>query len=198
VLGYEPGERISSHANLLEYLEALAAAPTRMKIFDYARTWENRRLVYAVIGSEAKMRRLDEIKASMKRLADPRRTSEAEARQMMSNMPALIWLAYGVHGNEISSPDAALLTAYHLLASRNDKLVDQVFANDLVLIDQQQNPDGRDRFVHNFEIAEGLQPDPNQLAAEHNEPWPGGRTNHYYFDMNRDWFALTQPEPAAA
>jgi len=109
-------------------------------------------------------------------------------------MPALIWVAYGVHGNEISSPDAALLTAYHLLASRNDKLVDQVFANDLVLIDQQQNPDGRDRFVHNFEIAEGLQPDPTQLAAEHNEPWPGGRTNHYYFDMNRDWFALTQPE----
>ena len=195
VLGYEPGERISSHENLLKYLEALAAAaPARMKIFDYAKTWEGRRLVYAVIGSESNMRRLDQIKAGMKRLADPRRTSPAEAKQLMANLPALIWLAYGVHGNEISSPDAALLTAYHLLASRNDKLVDQVFANDLVLIDPQQNPDGRDRFVHDFEIAEGLQPDPSQLAAEHNEPWPGGRTNHYYFDMNRDWFALTQPE----
>lgn len=78
VLGYEPGERISTHANLLKYLEALsAAAPTRMKIFDYGKTWEGRRLVYAVIGSEDNMRRLDDIKASMKRLADPRRTSEA-------------------------------------------------------------------------------------------------------------------------
>src|SRR5579884_864308 len=160
VLGYEPGERISPHANLLKYLEALAAAaPTRMRIFDYAKTWEGRRLVYAVIGSEANIRRLDEIKGNMKRLADPRRTSASDAAQIMRNMPALIWLAYGVHGNEISSPDAALLTAYHLLASRNDKLVEQVFANDLVLIDPQQNPDGRDRFVHNFEIAEGLQPD---------------------------------------
>lgn len=195
VLGYDPGERISSHTNLIKYLEALAASsPTRMKIFDYGKTWEGRRLVYAVIGSEANIRRLDVIKASMKRLADPRRTSDADAKQIMNNTPALIWLAYGVHGNEISSPDAALLTAYHLLASRNDKLVDQVFANDLVLIDPLQNPDGRDRFVHSFEIAEGLEPDPNQLAAEHNEPWPGGRTNHYYFDMNRDWFALTQPE----
>jgi len=198
VLGYEPGDRISSHANLLKYLEALAAAaPARMKVFDYGKTWEGRRLVYAVIGSETSLGRLGDIKVSMKRLADPRRTTEAEAKQIMNGLPALIWLAYGVHGNEISSPDAALLTAYHLLASRNDKLVDEVFANCLVLIDPQQNPDGRDRFVHNFEIAEGLEPDASQLAAEHNEPWPSGRTNHYYFDLNRDWFALTQPETRA-
>ena len=198
VLGYEPGERISPHANIVKYLEALAAAaPGRMNIFDYGKTWEGRRLIFAVIGSEANIAKLDQIKASMKRLADPRRTSESDARQIIGGMPALIWLAYGVHGNEISSPDAALLTAYHLLASRNDKLVDQVFANDLILIDPQQNPDGRDRFVHNFEIAEGPEPDPSQLAAEHNEPWPGGRTNHYYFDLNRDWFALTQPETKA-
>lgn len=198
VLGYEPGGRISWHENILKYLEALAAAaPTRIKVFDYGKTWEGRRLAYAVIGSETNIGRLDEIKASMKRLADPRRTSEAEGKQIMNNIPAVIWLAYGVHGNEISSPDAALMTAYHLLASRNDKLVDEVLTNDLVLIDPQQNPDGRDRFVHNFEIAEGLEPDLSQLAAEHNEPWPGGRTNHYHFDLNRDWFALTQPETRA-
>jgi hypothetical protein len=86
VLGYEPGERISSHANLLKYLEALAAAaPARMKIFDYAKTWENRRLVYAVIGSEANMRRIEDIKGSMKRLADPRRTNELRARSNTSH-----------------------------------------------------------------------------------------------------------------
>ena len=194
-MGHEPGERISPHAEIMRYLEALAAAaPARMKVFEYAKTWEGRKLVYAAIGSEKNIARLAEIRAGMQRLADPRKTSEAEARKLISDLPAVIWLAYGVHGNEISSSDAALQTAYHLLASRNDKIVEQILANVVVLIDPIQNPDGRDRFVNNFNVAEGLRPDPNQLAAEHNEPWPGGRTNHYYFDMNRDWFAMTQPE----
>ncbi len=187
VLGYGPGERISSHANLMRYMEALAqAAPARMKIFEYARSWEDRKLVYAAIGSEANLRRLDSIKAAMQKAGDPRKN--------LAGLPAVIWLGYGVHGNEISSPDAALLTAYHLLAARRDKIVDQVLANVLVLIDPIQNPDGRDRFVHNFEQSEGLEPDASPAAAEHNEPWPMGRTNHYHFDMNRDWFAVTQPE----
>ncbi len=195
VLGYGPGERISSHANLMRYMEALAAAaPARMKIYEYAKSWEGRKLIYAAIGSEANIKRLPEIQAAMRKIADPRKTPEAEAKKLMAALPAVVWLGYGVHGNEISSPDAALLTAYHLLAARNDRMVQEILSNTLVLIDPTQNPDGRDRFVHNFEIAEGLEPDASPAAAEHNEPWPGGRTNHYYFDMNRDWFALTQPE----
>src|SRR6185437_4476986 len=113
---------------------------------------------------------------------------------IIQSLPALIWLAYGVHGDEISSSDAAMLTAYHLLAAKNDRTVDAIFAKDLVIIDPLQNPDGRARFVQDFEIAKGLAPDSDPFAAEHNEPWPGGRTNHYYIDMNRDWFALSQPE----
>ncbi len=195
VLDYDPGERISSHGNILKYLEALAAAaPARLKIFEYARSWEGRKLVYAAVGSEANIKRIEEIRAGMKKLADPRRTPEAEARKLMASLPAVIWLGYGVHGNEISSPDAALFTAYHLLASRKDKVVDQILANVIVLIDPLQNPDGRDRFVRHFEQSEGLEPDANPLAVEHTEPWPGGRTNHYHFDLNRDWFAITQPE----
>lgn len=195
ILGYDAGERISSHANLMRYMEALAAAaPSRMKIFPYGTSWEGRKLVYAVVGSEANLRRLAEVKSGMQQLADPRKTPAEAARKLTSSLPAVVWLGYGVHGNEISSPDAALMTAYHLLAARNDKMVQDILANVLVLIDPIQNPDGRDRFVHNFEIAEGIEPDASPLAAEHNEPWPGGRTNHYYFDMNRDWFALTQPE----
>ena len=187
VLGYGPGERISSHANLMSYMEALArAAPARMKLFEYARSWENRKLIYAVVASEANIKRIDQIKAAMQKPGDPRKN--------MSGIPAVIWLGYGVHGNEISSPDAALLTAYHLLAARRDKIVDDVLQNAVVLIDPTQNPDGRDRFVHNFEQSEGLEPDASPAAAEHNEPWPVGRTNHYHFDLNRDWFALTQPE----
>ncbi len=195
VMGHDPGERISSHAEIVRYMEALAAAaPSRMRVYEYGHTWEGRRLIYAVIGSEENIRHLSEFQASMARLADPRKTGEAESQRISAGLPVPVWLAYGVHGNEISSPDAALLTAYHLLAARNSDLVASILKNDLVLIDPLENPDGRDRFVQNFTVAEGLEPDPNQLAAEHNEPWPGGRTNHYYFDMNRDWFAMTQPE----
>ena len=195
VLGYEPGERISSHAQIMRYMEAIATAqPSRMQMFEYAKSWEGRKLVYAAIGSEANIRRLEEIRRTMGRLADPRHTSDAEARSLMASLPAVIWLGYGVHGNEISSPDAAMLTAYHLLAARQDKIVDDILAGVLVLLDPTQNPDGRDRFVHHFEESEGLAPDASPLAAEHVERWPGGRTNHYQFDLNRDWFAITQPE----
>jgi len=183
------------HAGIVRYMEALAAAaPNRLKMFDYGETWEGRKLIYAALGSEANIRKLTEIRAQMQRIADPRKTPEAEARTIMAELPAVIWLSYGVHGNEISSPDAGLLTAYHLLAARNDKLVDQILANVLVLIDPIQNPDGRDRFVHYFEQARGLEPDASPVAAEHLEPWPGGRANHYLFDLNRDWIALTQPK----
>ncbi len=194
VLGYEPGERITSHAGLLKYMEALAAATRQVKIFEYAQSWEGRKLIYAAVGSEANIKRLDEIRAGMQKLADPRRTSDAQARKLISSLPAVIWLAYGVHGNELSSPEAALLTAYHLLAARKNQMVDDILAQVLVLIVPTQNPDGRDRFVHHFEQSEGLEPDAQPLAAEHVEPWPGGRSNHYLFDLNRDWFALTQPE----
>lgn len=195
ILGYGPGERITSPANIVRYLESLAgAAPRRMKVFDYGKTWEGRRLIYAAIGNESNMARLEWLKASMQRLADPRKTPPAEAKKLMADLPAVVWLGYGVHGNEISSPDAALLTAYHLLAARNDGLAKVVLDNAVVLIDPLQNPDGRERFVRHFEQSEGIEPDPFPLALEHTEPWPGGRTNHYHFDMNRDWFALTQPE----
>ena len=194
VLGYDPGDRITSDDGILRYLDALAVASGRLKVFEYGESWEGRKLVYAAIGSESNIRRLDEIRSAIERLADPRKTSEAEARRLMAGLPVVVWLGYGVHGNEISSPDAALVTAYHLLAARNDQMVDQILENDLVLIDPIQNPDGRQRFLHYFEQTIGLEPDASPLAAEHNEPWPSGRTNHYLFDLNRDWFALTQPE----
>jgi Zinc carboxypeptidase len=195
VLGHESGERVTNHAGLVRYMEALAsAAPNRIKVFDYGESWEGRKLIYAAVGSEANIRKLGEIRAAMQKIADPRKTPDAEARKIIAGLPAVVWLSYGVHGNEISSPDAALLTAYHLLAARNDKMVDDILAHVVVLIDPTQNPDGRDRFVNYFEQARGLIPDASPNAAEHNEPWPGGRVNHYLFDLNRDWIALTQPE----
>ncbi|MDX2419341.1 MAG: M14 family metallopeptidase [Xanthomonadales bacterium] len=195
VLGYKPGERITWHADAIRYFEALAeAAPDRISFASYAKSWEGRDLVYAVVTSAENMARIDVIKANMQRLADPRQTSRNEAQEIIKTQPAVTWLSYGVHGNEISSTEAAMLTAYHLLASRGDPRVTDIMRDTVVVIDPMQNPDGRDRFIHHFEISEGLVPDSDRISAEHNEPWPGGRSNHYFFDLNRDWFILTQPE----
>ncbi len=191
VIGHRNGERITRPEDAVRYLGALRrAAPLRMRLFEYARSWEGRPLVYAVIGSEAMIARLDAIKKDIARAADP----SLPLGDALSNLPATVFLSYSVHGNEISGTDAALLTAYHLIAATEDATVDKIKRDALVFIDPSQNPDGRARFVHNFEIAEGLENSGSAIAAERNEPWPGGRTNHYLFDMNRDWFALTQPE----
>jgi len=194
ILGYEPGERITNHAGVLRYLDALAVASPHVKVFEYGATWEGRTLIYAAIGSEANIKKLAAIRSGIARLADPRTTPEGDARKLMSGLPAVVWLGGGVHGDEVSSPEALLLTAYHLLAARNDKMVESILAQDLVLIEPLQNPDGHERFLNYYEQTRGAEPDANPLAAEHNQPWPGGRYNHYLFDLNRDWIALTQPE----
>jgi hypothetical protein len=195
VLGHAPGERIAPPEELVRYFDVLAkAAPDRVRVFDYARSWEGRRLVYVVIASPENLKRIDDIKAGMQKLYDPRKSTPAEERHLIETMPAVIDLSYGVHGNEISSPDAAMMTAYHLLAVRNDKIVEQFYRDVVLLIDPTENPDGRNRFVQNYRMSEGIEPDPSPASAERVEPWPGGRTNHYHFDLNRDWFAMTQPE----
>ncbi len=194
VIGHTWGEQITSHQETERYLKALVEASPRARLVPYGETWEGRQLWYFIIASEANMARLDEIKAGMRQLADPRTVSQVEADRLIRSLPAITWLAYGVHGNEISSTDAALLTAYHLLASQDDALVEAIFNSSLVIIDPMQNPDGRERFIHYFQQTRGRWPDPAPQAAEHNETWPSGRVNHYLFDMNRDWFAQTQPE----
>lgn len=194
IVGHDWGERITSHAEMERYLEALSQATPRIKLVPYGHTWEGRSLYYLVVTSESNMARLEAIKSGMQKLADPRKITEAEAQKLIESLPSVVWLAYAVHGNEISSTDAAMLTAYHLVAAQNDTLADVVLNNSVVIIDPLQNPDGRDRFVNYFRQTRGRWPDADQQAAEHNEDWPGGRTNHYLFDMNRDWFVQTQLE----
>lgn len=195
VLGYRAGDRITWHRDAIRYFESLAeAAPNRISVARYAQTWEGRDLIYVVVTSAENMARIDDVKAGMQRLADPRQTTRAEAEEIIAGQPAVTWLSYGVHGNEISSTDASMLTAYHLLASRGDARIADIMRDTVVVIDPMQNPDGRDRFVHHFEMSEGIVADSSRISAEHDEPWPGGRTNHYLFDLNRDWFILTQPE----
>lgn len=195
VTGHDFGEKITMHHEAEKYLFALQqAAGSRLKIVKYAETWEGRPLYVMVIGSPSNVSRIDQIKAGMQRLADSRLTPPNEAATLINSLPSIVWLICGVHGNEISSVDSALLTAYHLLAARNDEVVEAAMKNSIVLIDPMQNPDGRDRFINYFRQNVGRFPDGDLQSAEHNEVWPGGRTNHYLFDMNRDWFTQSQPE----
>lgn len=189
VVGHRTGAQISSPEQAVQYLRALAdAAPDRMRLIEYARTWEGRPLVYAVLTSPANMARLEAVRADLARLgqgADP---------ATLGNALPVTWLAYGVHGDEISSTDAALSLTYHLLAAQGDAAVDRVLNNTVVVIDPSQNPDGRARFVNGFLAQSGMAASGDRFSAAADQPWPGGRFNHYLFDLNRDWFAVTQPE----
>ncbi|MDT8449571.1 MAG: M14 family zinc carboxypeptidase [Wenzhouxiangellaceae bacterium] len=195
VLGYAAGERISHPRDIHRWFEALAEAyPDRIRLVPYATSWEGRDLFYAVIGTPERIADLDAIRADIRTIAQPGQHASSEVEQALARVPATVWIAASVHGNEISPADGAMVTAWHLLAARDDELVDSVLANTLVFINPMQNPDGRARFVHGFEMAEGLEPAASRLAAEYDEPWPSGRVNHYLFDLNRDWLAITQPE----
>lgn len=194
VLGYPLGQRISEPAAIARYFEQLAANhPERIKLVPYAKSWQGRPLFYAVIGSPEHIAELDRIEADMRRLADPRTLAASDARQLMQQLPASVWIASTLHGNEISPADAALALAYHLLADQSER-TQSILNNTLVYIDPLQNPDGHHRFVSRYYATVGLAHSADRLSAEHNEPWPNGRTNHYLFDMNRDWISLTQPE----
>jgi hypothetical protein len=195
VLGHGFGEEITTPENAIDYLRALeAAAPDRVRVIDYATSWEGRTLAYAVIAKPETLARLDSLKDDLARLADPRGLDDTERDRLIAETPAVVWLSYGVHGDEISSTDAGLRTAYHLLAALDDPTVEMILENTVIIVDPTQNPDGRARFVHSFTAARGLVEDESRFSAEHDQPWPGGRVNHYLFDMNRDWFVMSQPE----
>jgi hypothetical protein len=198
VTGHAFGAEISSHQEVEAYLRALAAAaPERCRLVEYGQSWQGRRLYYLVVARPQHLARLDPIRAAMQRLADPRGLGDAEAERLLDGLPAVGWLANCVHGDEPSGTDAALYLLYHLLAAVDDPVAARVLDECVVVVDPLQNPDGRDRFVRSTRDARGRWPDATPLGAEHSQPWPGGRVNHALFDMNRDWFAMSQPETQA-
>ena len=195
VVGHDPAQEITPPEGIAAYLKALAAAaPERTRLIEYARTWEGRPLHVLIVGSAERMAKLSQVQADLKRLADPRGLPAGEADRLVRELPVVVWFLHAVHGNEISSSDAALAEAYHLLAAQGDETVAAILKESLVLIDPLENPDGRARFVFQNLLGRASSPDAEPASAEHDEPWPGGRSNHYLFDMNRDWFAQSQPE----
>lgn len=196
VLGYDIGAQFSRHSDVLAYCTALAGASNRVTLHEYGRTWEDRSLVYMVISSERNLARLDAILERHRALADPRATNESRAREIARDNPAVIWLSYNVHGDEASSTEVAMQVAYTLAAASN-KEVETILDQTVIVIDPCLNPDGRDRYVSWYRQRMGINVDADPLAAEHEQPWPGGRPNHYLFDLNRDWTWGVHPESRA-
>lgn len=197
VIGHEIGARFTRHHQITEYVRALATASDHVIASEYGRTHQDRPLMTLTISSRENLARLDEILAANRELTDPRATSDRRAREIIENNPAIVWLSFSVHGNEASTSEAALKVAYALAAGQNEELR-TIRENTVVVIDPCLNPDGRMRYVGWFENTVGVGGENSSHdAAEHDEPWPSGRTNHYLFDLNRDWLWLTQPESAA-
>lgn len=187
-LGYPLGDRFTPHAQIVRYVEYLAGqAPSRLKLQTYGRTYEGRPLLLATVSAETNLSRLETIRTdNLKRIGLlPGAATGAQ--------PALVWLSYNVHGNESVSSEAVLQVLYDLVTA-TDQNINKWLQNTVVLIDPCVNPDGRDRYATWYNQVANVLPNVSPLAREHQEPWPGGRPNHYLFDLNRDWAWQTQQE----
>jgi len=187
-LGYPIGEQHTRHDQIVAYLTKLAELSDRASITTYGKTHEHRKLVILTVSTPENLGNLDAIKTEHLKFVNPN-----QSPTNYNEIPIFINLGYGVHGNEPSSSEAAMLTAYTLVAS-NSSEVKNYLKNAIVFIDPTLNPDGRDRHTQwaNQFKANVLVSDGND--AEHNEAWPRGRTNHYWFDLNRDWLLAINPE----
>ena len=187
-LGYEIGTKFTFHHRVIDYFEYVAQkAPDRVKLVSYGKTPEGRPLLVAFVAKPAYMSKLEEI-----------RTNNLKSIGLLPGkpsgpVPAIAWMSYNIHGNEAISSEASMLVLFEMLNPAN-KLTQKVIENTVVAIDPCLNPDGFDRYVQGYSRYVSKTPDFNLASIEHNEPWPGGRFNHYLFDLNRDWAWQTQTE----
>ena len=188
----EVGSSHVSHDRLVQYMYALANSSNRISIQKTGETYEGRPLLTLTITSEKNQKNLDLIRNSHLDFLN----SSNEKNSSFYNRPVVIYQGYSIHGNEPSGSNAALLYAYYLAASNNKELLEQLDQS-IILLDPSMNPDGLQRFANwvNTNKSEYLNSDKND--REFNEHWPKGRTNHYWFDMNRDWLPIQLPESKA-
>ena len=189
VLGHEVGEWHVTHDKLVEYMKALAKASDRVVLENRGTTYEGRPLVLLTITSSKNHQNLEAI-----RERHIKATNDAPVN--VSNSPIVVYQGFSIHGNEASGSNAALAAAYYLAAAEGQK-IEELLNNSVILFDPAMNPDGLQRFAYwtNMNKANNINPDPND--REYHEVWPGGRTNHYWFDMNRDWLPVQLPESRA-
>ena len=189
-LGYEIGDYHTRHDRIVAYLEALDAASDRANLIDYGKTHELRRLVILQISDPDHLQNIEERRQKHLQLIQPDANLQDSE---LADLPVFVNLGYNVHGNEPSTAEAAILSAYVLTAS-NHPDIERYRKQSIIFVDPTLNPDGRDRFSQwaNSHRSDVLNADP--MDSEHNEMWPRGRTNHYWFDLNRDWLLLVHPE----
>lgn len=184
-LGYELGDRFSRHHRVVDYFEHVAENSDRVTLQQYGETYEGRPLMVAFVGTSERVADLESV-----RRGNMRRAGLAEESVSPGEVP-IVWLSYNVHGNESVSTEASMATLYELVRPGGSS---DWLDNTLVVIDPCINPDGRDRYANWYNETVGFMPNANPDAREHREPWPGGRTNHYHFDLNRDWAWQSQQE----
>ena len=187
-LGYEIGFQHTRHDQIVSYLTYLSTVSNKADVINYGKTHEGRNLVILTVTSESNLDRLDDIQKE-----HLKNTIPGASVSLNDDLPIIINLGYGVHGNEPSSSEAALLTAYTLVASKNKK-IEKFRQKSVVFIDPTINPDGRDRHTQWANQNKSINLVADEYDSEHNEAWPKGRTNHYWFDLNRDWLLAINPE----
>jgi len=192
VIGHQVGEWHITHDKLLLYMNEIARASDRAVLEPYGQTFETRTLVHLIFTSPENHKNLESIRLEHLKLCDPEKSKEIN----IENMPVFLNLGYSVHGNESSAANSSLLTAYYLAAAQGPE-IEELLDKAIILVDPNLNPDGLVRHSTwvNMHKSKNLVTDPNNRGFS--EGWPGGRTNHYWFDLNRDWLLLTQPESQA-
>lgn len=187
--GHEVGEWHFSHDKLYSYMLELAEISDRAIWEEYGRSYEDRPLGQLIISSPENIKNIEQLRLQHIQLCDPSKSYNAD----ISNMPIFIKLGYGIHGNESSGQNASALTAYYLIAGEG-KEIEELLKNTVILIDPALNPDGMQRHSTWVNFTKSLNNNPDPNSWEFSEPWPGGRTNHYWFDLNRDYIMLQHPE----
>lgn len=183
-LGYPLGSTYTPHNRIIDYFVYLAQNTKTLRVLAFGTSNEGRPLMAAFISSQKNIEHLEDIRKNNLRLAG------LEPGTPNTKAPAIVWLSYNVHGNEPSSSEAAMQTAYAMMTAKAQNWLENV----VLVIDPCLNPDGRERYLNFYLPIHNATPDANPYAREHMEPWPGGRVNHYYFDLNRDWAWQTQKE----
>jgi hypothetical protein len=186
-LGYKLGTRFTYHYRIVDYFRHVAQTSKNVKLLPYGTTTEGRPLMAAFVGSAENIARLEAIRKYNLSLAG------LDKSIPITNPPVIVWLSYNVHGNEPACSEAAMETLYDMTNPANISNREWL-KNTLIIIDPCLNPDGRERYISYYTQVSGAAPDANPASREHTEPWPGGRVNHYYFDLNRDWAWQVQKE----
>lgn len=194
-LGYEIGARFTPHHRIVGYFEEIDRLSALVTIEKYGTSYEGRPLLYAIVTSEANGSRLPSLRTELATLSEVERVEPARAATISRELPVVTWLAFGVHGDESSSAEAAMLVLHRLVTGGPE--TGAQLDKSIVIIDPLQNPDGRERYTSWFQRTVGDEANVNRDAFEHQQPWPAGRFNHYMIDMNRDWAWGSQKETRA-